>query len=99
MNRGEEVLLRTPDVQVRSMRLRPHEAVPWHLHTAVDDVVVCLHGLIEVRFREGGRRVTLSPGQRDRVPARTVHQVANLSGTDSEYLLIQGVGRYDFVVK
>jgi quercetin dioxygenase-like cupin family protein len=97
MKHGEEVLLRTQDILVRTMRLGPRAAVPWHLHTAVDDLVVCLSGLIELRFRDSGRRVTLAPGERDRVPARTVHQVANLARTDSEYLLIQGVGAYDFV--
>ncbi len=94
----EEVLLRTPDVSVRCLLLGPNEAVPWHRHTEVDDFVVCLSGRIEVRQRDPDQAAVLSPGQRHHVPAGRTHQVANLDASDSEYLLIQGVGAYDFVV-
>jgi quercetin dioxygenase-like cupin family protein len=97
MSQKEELLLKTPDVQVRVMHLDPGEAVAWHSHTAVDDIAVCLSGRIQVRLRDPNNVHTLEPGQRARVPAGTVHQVANLEASDSDYLLIQGVGTYDFL--
>jgi len=98
MTKKEELLVKTADVQVRVMHLDPGEAVAWHSHSEVDDFSICLSGRIQVRLRDPEGTLTLEPGQRARVPAGTVHQVANLlDETGSEYLLIQGVGTYDFI--
>lgn len=93
----QQQLLQTSDVRVRVLSLNAAEINPWHSHTAVDDIFVCLSGHIAVQLRPPSHSVTLSPGQRFTVPAGTVHRVANLDDTDSEYLLIQGVGTYDFI--
>jgi len=97
MTDKEELLLKTPDVQVRVMRLGPGETLAWHSHSEVDDITVCLTGRIQVRLKEPESVLSLEPGQRARVPVGVVHQVANLGPGESEYLLIQGVGKYDFL--
>ncbi len=97
MTTRAQPILRTPDVWVRTLTLGPGEVVPWHYHTAVDDVIVCLSGQIEVRLRAPSPAITLNPGQRTTVTAGATHRVANLADTESEYLLIQGVGSYDFI--
>ena len=97
MSRHEEVLLRTADVLVRVLFLGPGDAVPWHAHTEVEDLVVCLSGRIEVRHRNPDEVAVLSPGERTRTESGRAHQVSNPDTSDSSYLLIQGVGTYDFL--
>ncbi len=93
----EEILIQTENVRVRVMKLLPGEATPWHFHQQVTDHMVCLTGLIEVHLREPEAEYPLQPGQRCLVEVRRVHQVVNPSTEDgASYLLIQGIGRYDF---
>ena len=40
----------------------------------------------------------LSPGQRVRIQPTKAHQLENLDDTESTYLLVQGIGKYDFNV-
>lgn len=97
INKQEEFLIQTDTVRVRVMDLQPGEATPWHFHREVTDHMVCLRGVIEVRLHKEAAVHVLFPGQRCTVPVRQVHQVANASANETaSYLLIQGVGRYDF---
>lgn len=93
----EETLIQTDTVRVRDMQLPPGDATPWHFHTQVTDHLVGLSGLIVVRLQAPAQVLELQPGQRFTVEVGRVHQVANGSSTQpASYLLIQGVGRYDF---
>lgn len=93
----EESLIQTDTVRVRAMGLLPGDATPWHFHREVTDHLVGLTGVILVRLKQPAAVLELRPGQRCTVEVGRVHQVANgsLSGP-AGYLLIQGVGRYDF---
>jgi mannose-6-phosphate isomerase-like protein (cupin superfamily) len=42
--------------------------------------------------------VSLAPGERHTVPPFTSHSVSNPGDEPVEYLLIQGVGKYDFIL-
>ena len=93
----QETLLQTDTVKVRVMNLPAGEATPWHHHREVTDHMVGLSGLVLVRLREPEEMIELHPGHRCRVETGRVHQVANGSNSETaSYLLIQGVGRYDF---
>ncbi len=93
----EEFLLQTDTVRVRAMELPPGEATPWHFHQEVTDHLVGLTGVIVVRFKEPSAMLELQLGARCAVEVGRVHQVANASPAEpASYLLIQGVGRYDF---
>jgi len=93
----EESLIQTDTVRVRVMELLPGDATRWHFHSEVTDHMVCLTGVIVVYLKQPTGRFELQPGQRYTVEVSRVHQVANKSHTESaSYLLIQGVGRYDF---
>jgi quercetin dioxygenase-like cupin family protein len=93
----EETLIQTDNVRVRIMELLPGDATPWHFHREVTDHLVGLTGLILVRLKQSEAVVELLPGQRFTVEVSQVHQVANgSSSAPASYLLIQGVGRYDF---
>lgn len=94
MNRPE--IIKTKDVSVRIMELGINGATDWHFHTEVTDFFVCLTGTLVVETRTPAGTTTLLPGQRTEVSPGTVHRVVNASVDKSEYLLVQGVGTYDF---
>jgi len=93
----EETLLQTPDVRVRIMTLEKGDVVPWHTHTQVTDHTVCLEGEIEVHLRDPEESLTLTPGQVHEVSPQRPHTLINQCDTPARYLLIQGVGAYDFI--
>jgi quercetin dioxygenase-like cupin family protein len=94
---GEEAIINTPDVRVRILTLEEGDAIPWHHHTMVTDHTFCLEGEIEVRFQEPKEKVTLTPGKRCEIQPNRIHTIVNPYETPAKYLLIQGVGDYDFV--
>jgi mannose-6-phosphate isomerase-like protein (cupin superfamily) len=93
-----EILIQTEDARVRVMTLSPGETTVLHHHTVVTDHMVGLEGEVEVNLKRPDEAVRLKPGERCTVQPGRVHQVVNSNSTKSaSYLLIQGVGRYDFV--
>ena len=93
-----EAIAKTDNLQVRIMTLTPREIAAWHFHTQVIDDIFCLTGRIVVRMQEPDEEIRLSPGQRVRIETNRVHQLENLEETASTYLLVQGIGKYDFNV-
>ena len=73
------------DVQARLFTLAPGETIPWHFHSAITDWYFVLAGAL------------LTVGGSYHIPQKTAHLIANRSDTDTRFLLVQGVGRYDFL--
>jgi quercetin dioxygenase-like cupin family protein len=92
-----DIIAETPDLRIAEYALGPGEGQPWHHHSEVTDIFYCLEGRIEVDCRDPARQQTLHPGQKGSMPAGTVHRVRNAGDGTSRYLLIQGVGKYDFI--
>ena len=94
----EEIILQTNDVRVRVLTLLPGEAGPAHHHTDVTDHMFGVSGTVEVIMKNPDARITLTPGKRCRVEVGRIHRVRNgLTDDISQYLLVQGVGNYDFL--
>jgi mannose-6-phosphate isomerase-like protein (cupin superfamily) len=96
MKATEEILLQTSDVRVRIMPLAVGSATVWHTHSVISDHMVCLSGRIRVALRQPEEIHDLAPGEWCRVPVGRPHRVVSLGDAPSSYLLIQGVGAYDF---
>lgn len=96
MKDRNEVMLETEDVRVRIMLLEAGEATAWHFHTEVTDRMLCLEGPISVEYQDPEESITLARGERCKVAVKRPHRVVNLSSQAAKYLLVQGVGRYDF---
>lgn len=91
-------IIETEQVRVRIMELAAGEELALHRHSEVSDDFFCLAGDIVVAAREPTESWQLAPGEHCRVVAPRPHSVGNLSpDTPASYLLIQGVGRYDFI--
>jgi quercetin dioxygenase-like cupin family protein len=91
-----ETVAETPDLRVVRLTLGPDDIVQWHWHTHIADHFICVKGKIQVETRAPKALHSLMPGQEIVVPAKTARQVTNLTDRDSQFLIIQGVGEYDF---
>jgi len=94
---GEREIVKTADVRVRVMALKPGASIDWHHHNQVNDLFVCLKGSVQVEMREPYHVVVLQPGEMAEVVSPVVHRVTNQHPEPAEYLLVQGVGAYDLV--
>ena len=93
---GFTPVLQTKDVRVVEYVLEPGALHPWHYHSEVSDTFYCLEGLISIETREPPASIVLRPGEKFIVSPRVIHHVENAGADRSRYLLLQGVGKYDF---
>lgn len=91
------VIAKGADVLVREYVLGPGGSIPWHHHTQVSDHYYSLEGAVLIETRAPAMRRELNPGESATVTPPTPHHVSNSSGKPCRFLLIQGVGQYDFV--
>jgi quercetin dioxygenase-like cupin family protein len=98
MTDRNKIVLETENVRVRIMALEGGQATAWHYHTEVTDSIVCLVGPVAVEYRNPDERIELVNGEYRDVPVKRVHRVVNLTMQAARYLLVQGVGCYDFNV-
>ena len=89
-------IIKTENVSVRVMELEKGAANEWHYHSQVTDYFVGMQGIIQVETGGPAATVRLLPGQLTEVGPGKVHRVKNVGDEKSEYLLVQGVGVYDF---
>ena len=93
------VVAKGADVMVREYVLDPGEFIPWHHHSQVSDRFYGLEGTTVVQTQEPPVRHELKPGDTTLVSPGTVHHVSNGSSETCRFLLVQGVGQYDFFLK
>nr|WP_169050416.1 cupin domain-containing protein [Brenneria salicis]NMN90645.1 Cupin domain-containing protein [Brenneria salicis ATCC 15712 = DSM 30166]RBP66859.1 cupin domain [Brenneria salicis ATCC 15712 = DSM 30166]RLM32157.1 hypothetical protein BHG07_01935 [Brenneria salicis ATCC 15712 = DSM 30166] len=92
-----EVVLKTDDVLARVFTLVPGDKVPWHYHKLSSDHYFVLAGTLTITTELPADCVTLTPGERWRVDPQTHHEVSNQGDTPARFLLLQGVGGYDWI--
>ncbi len=82
------------------MELQPNEATPLHHHSEITDNIFGLIGTMVIHLQDPDETVKLHPGTRCEILPGRRHMVSNLSPDQgSAYLLIQGVGNYDFLTE
>jgi quercetin dioxygenase-like cupin family protein len=84
------------DVQVRVFTLAPGETIPWHFHHDSTDYYFVLEGFLSISTREPVLTRKLSIGQRHKITPGTTHLIANGGEEDCRFVLVQGVGAYDW---
>ncbi len=94
---GRELVVETADLRVQVLTLGDGEKVPWHDHSAVSDIVICLEGTMVVETRAPAARHQLEPGEHCVIPPRTAHEVTGKDGNGCRFTIVQGVGEYDFI--
>ena len=94
---GRETVAEGADLRVLVLTLAAGQCVPWHYHNAIADSFVCLEGPMVVETRAPHAVHRLEPGQRCAVAAKTAHYVHGKDDGPCKFLIVQGVGIYDFM--
>ena len=85
------------DMQARLFTLAPQDEIPWHRHGECADHYFVLEGTLTVMTRKLKRQKAVRAGQRYRIAPGTSHFISNRSATDCRFLLLQGVGKCDWI--
>lgn len=85
------------DVRVSAQTFEGDQCVPWHRHTEVTDIFFCLEGVGRIQIKGQSEDVLLSVGQRYDVVPGIEHQVSSADGSRCRMILVQGVGKADFI--
>lgn len=91
-----ETIAETPDLRVLRITLAEGDFIPWHYHSIVTDSFVCLEGDLQVETRAPRNLYRMAPGQECAVPAKTAHVVTNRGSGRCRFMVIQGIGPYDW---
>jgi mannose-6-phosphate isomerase-like protein (cupin superfamily) len=86
-----------PGFWISELQIAPTQQVPWHWHTHVQDTFYVLEGRIRLFLRDPKEEVVLGPGETYAVRPRRPHLVTNAGRVSAVFLVLQGMGEYDFV--
>jgi mannose-6-phosphate isomerase-like protein (cupin superfamily) len=86
-----------PGFHVTELQLSPTQTVPWHYHTHISDTFYVLEGQMRLFLQNPKEDVWLGPGQSHVAVAGRPHLVTNAGTTSLTFLVLQGVGEYDYV--
>ena len=83
--------------RISELRLSDKQKVPWHYHNYVDDTFYVISGSLRIFLREPKEEVRLTPAQTFTAKAGRPHLVTNGGAEPVSFLVLQGIGEYDFV--
>jgi quercetin dioxygenase-like cupin family protein len=86
-----------PGFRITELQLSAKQKVPWHTHTNVSDTFYVLEGHMRLFLQNPKEEVNLRPGEVYVVKPTRPHLVTNGATTSLTFLVLQGVGAYDFV--
>ena len=86
-----------PSFRIMELQLSPTQRVPWHGHTNISDTFYVLEGHMRLFLRDPKEEVNLKPGEVYVVRAARPHLVTNGGTKSLTFLVLQGVGEYDYV--
>ena len=89
-------LVDTARVRVAEFKIAPKKEGAYHYHTHVVEHCVYLEGTVRIEVSDHLDQV-LKPGERIEISAGMVHRVINSGIIPCRFLVIQGLGIYDFV--
>lgn len=86
-----------PGFRITELQISSTQKVPWHCHSNVQDTFYVIEGNLRLFLREPKEEVRLGPGDTYSVRPRRPHLVTNGGETSATFLVLQGIGEYDFV--
>jgi mannose-6-phosphate isomerase-like protein (cupin superfamily) len=86
-----------PGFRIQELQIGPRQQVPWHYHNNVQDTFYVLQGRLRLFLRDPKEEVQLEPGETYTVRARRPHLVTNGGDASAVFLVLQGLGEYDYV--
>lgn len=89
--------IETHDFRLTEFQLAAGQHIPWHKHSTISDTFYVIGGAIRVSMMEPTEAVEVFSGQTYVVPPCRPHLVENAGIADASFLVLQGVGTFDFV--
>ena len=86
-----------PGFHISELQLSPTQTVPWHFHTNIADTFYVLEGEMRLFLQNPKEEVRLKPGETYTAVAKRPHLVTNAGKTSLTFLVLQGMGDYDYV--
>ena len=86
-----------PGFRITELQISTTQKVPWHYHNHVQDTFYVLQGRLRLFLREPKEDIALSPGETYSVRPGRPHLVTNGGDASAVFLVLQGVGEYDYV--
>jgi quercetin dioxygenase-like cupin family protein len=86
-----------PGFRINELQISPSQKIPWHYHNHIQDAFYVLEGEIRIFMREPKEDVRLCPGETFSVAPGRPHLVTNAGETSATFLVLQGIGEYDYV--
>lgn len=92
-----ETIAEAPNLRVRLLALGEGQCVPWHFHNNITDTFFCMEGPMQVTTRNPEEVHVLEPGGTFAVAPGVAHLVTGINDGSCKFIVVQGVGVYDFV--
>ena len=89
--------LQRPGFRVAELQLSPTQKVPWHFHNNISDTFYVVEGTMRLFLQKPKQEVVLNPGDSFVGVAGRPHLVTNGGSSSLTFLIMQGVGEYDYV--
>jgi len=86
-----------PGFRINELQISPAQTVPWHYHSNIQDTFYVIEGQIRIFLRGPKEEIRLGPGETYSVPPRRPHLVTNGGDCSATFLILQGIGEYDYV--
>ena len=86
-----------PGFRISELQISPTQRVPWHYHSNIRDTFYVIEGRLRLFLREPKEEVRLGPGDTYTVMPRRPHLVVNGGDGSATFLILQGIGEYDYV--
>ena len=86
-----------PGFHISELQLSPSQTVPWHCHTTISDTFYVLEGRMRLFLQNPKQEVALGPGESFVAVAGRPHLVTNGGERSLTFLVLQGMGEYDYV--
>jgi len=86
-----------PGFRITELQISPSQKVPWHYHSNIQDTFYVVEGTLRIFLQQPKEEVRLARGQTFSAPPKRPHLVTNGGDTSTVFLVLQGIGDYDFV--
>jgi mannose-6-phosphate isomerase-like protein (cupin superfamily) len=86
-----------PGFRITELQISSTQQVPWHYHSNVQDTFYVIEGKLRIFLQDPKEEVRLAPGETYTVAPRRPHLVTNAGAVSATFLVLQGIGEYDFV--
>lgn len=87
-----------PGFRITELRMSPSQQVGWHRHTNVQDTFYVITGRVRITLREPDDQIDLAAGESwGPVQSERPHLVTNPGEEVATFLVLQGMGEFDFV--